>query len=167
MTRDEALRSLQAIQNKGLRILHLLDEKPRTAAAEAEIRMLAEQMKIELQSEYERMSPERVQRRMSMFEISVYSPTIEETWKKTGISPNDGSLPTRPPHWCCGCSLLDGREWAVSDVVARVKIAQPAVLSLHDYDHLGPASATQLLDEPTNPEKPGDQQRQTNRLQQP
>jgi hypothetical protein len=86
MTRDEALQSLQTIQNKGPRILHLLDEKPRTAAAEAEIRSLADQMKIDLQSEYERISPERVQRRMSMFEISVYSPTIEETWKKTGIS---------------------------------------------------------------------------------
>ncbi|NYF79014.1 YncE family protein [Granulicella arctica] len=33
------------------------------------------------------------------------------------------------------------------------------VWALHDYDHLGPASATQLLDESTNPEKPGDQQR--------
>src|ERR1700681_4316464 len=42
---------------------------PRTATAEAEIRRLAGRMKIELQSEYERVSPERVQRRRSMFEI--------------------------------------------------------------------------------------------------
>ncbi len=31
---------------------------------------------------------------MSMFELSVYSPTIEETWKKSGISrlKTDGTL---------------------------------------------------------------------------
>jgi hypothetical protein len=38
------------------------------------------------QSEYDRMLPERVQRAMTMFELSVYSPTIEETWKDSGIS---------------------------------------------------------------------------------
>ncbi|WP_125487296.1 hypothetical protein [Edaphobacter aggregans] len=32
------------------------------------------------------MSPERAQRTMSVFELIVYSPTIEETWKKSRIS---------------------------------------------------------------------------------
>jgi hypothetical protein len=32
------------------------------------------------------MLPARVQKTMSVFELSVYSPTIEETWKKSGIS---------------------------------------------------------------------------------
>jgi hypothetical protein len=37
---------------------------------------------------------ERAQKAMSMFELSVYSPTIEETWKKSGISrlKTDGTL---------------------------------------------------------------------------
>jgi hypothetical protein len=31
------------------------------------------------------MLPERAQKTMSVFELCVYSPTIEETWKKSGI----------------------------------------------------------------------------------
>jgi hypothetical protein len=43
------------------------------------LRWLARGIKEELQREYDRMLPERVQRTMTMFELSVYSPTIEET----------------------------------------------------------------------------------------
>jgi hypothetical protein len=32
------------------------------------------------------MLPKRAQKTMSVFELSAYSPTIEETWKKSGIS---------------------------------------------------------------------------------
>ena len=32
------------------------------------------------------MLPERVQKTMTMFELSVYSPTIEEVWRNSGIS---------------------------------------------------------------------------------
>ena len=30
--------------------------------------------------------PERSQKNMTLFELTVYSPTIEEVWKETGIS---------------------------------------------------------------------------------
>jgi hypothetical protein len=32
------------------------------------------------------MLPERTQRDMSVYELTVYCPTIEEAWKKSGIS---------------------------------------------------------------------------------
>jgi hypothetical protein len=32
------------------------------------------------------MLPERVQKTLTVFEISVYSPTIDEAWKGTGMS---------------------------------------------------------------------------------
>lgn len=86
MTRDEILQRLQTIKDKGTRALRLLDSKPLSAAAQVEIQGLARGIKEELQSEYDRMLPERVQRTMTMFELSVYSPTIEETWKDSGIS---------------------------------------------------------------------------------
>ena len=54
--------------------------------AQAEIRSLAQWIKDELRNEYDRMSPERAHRTMSVFELTVYSPTIEETWKRSGIS---------------------------------------------------------------------------------
>ena len=54
--------------------------------AQAEIRSLAQWIKDELRNEYDRMSPERAQRTVSVFELTVYSPTIEETWKRSGIS---------------------------------------------------------------------------------
>jgi hypothetical protein len=53
--------------------------------AEAEIRDLVIWLKNELETECRRMLPERVQRAMTLFELSVYSPTIEEAWTGTGI----------------------------------------------------------------------------------
>ena len=79
MTRDEILQRLQTIKDKGNRALRLLESKPLSSAAQAEIQSLARGIKEELQREYDRMLPERVQRTMTMFELSVYSPTIEET----------------------------------------------------------------------------------------
>jgi hypothetical protein len=40
----------------------------------------------ELQDEFLRTSPERVQKQMTVFEMSVYAPTIEEAWKQSGVS---------------------------------------------------------------------------------
>jgi hypothetical protein len=60
--------------------------KPLSTETRDEIRRLALWIKEELHSEYNRMLPERTQKTMSVFELSVYSPTIEETWKKSGIS---------------------------------------------------------------------------------
>jgi hypothetical protein len=59
--------------------------------------VLTQSVKEELQSEYKRMLPEGAQRTMSMFELSVYSTTIEETWRKSGISrlKTDGVLDHR------------------------------------------------------------------------
>jgi hypothetical protein len=86
MTRDEILQRLQSIKDKGNKALRLLESKPLSAAAQAEIQGLARWLKEELQKEYIRMTPERVQKTMTMFELSIYSPTIEEAWKDSGIS---------------------------------------------------------------------------------
>jgi hypothetical protein len=86
MTRTEILQRLQTITDKGTQALKLLESKPLSVEAQAEIRSLAQWIKDELHNEYDRMSPERAQRTMSMFELTVYSPTIEETWKRSGIS---------------------------------------------------------------------------------
>jgi hypothetical protein len=43
------------------------------------------QLRRELEAEYTRTLPTRAQKAMSIFELSVYSPTIEEMWKDTGI----------------------------------------------------------------------------------
>lgn len=86
MTRTEILQRLQTIQDKGIQALKLLESKPLSIETQAEIRRLALWIKEELHSEYNRMLPARAQKTMSVFELSVYSPTIEETWKKSGIS---------------------------------------------------------------------------------
>ena len=86
MTRTEILQRLQTIKDKGTQALKLLESKPLSVEAQAEIRSLTQWIKDELRNEYDRMSPERAQRTMSMFELTVYSPTIEETWKRSGIN---------------------------------------------------------------------------------
>src|SRR5258708_36635686 len=86
MTRPEILQRLPTSKDKGTRALKLLESKPLSVDTEAEIRSLAQWIKEELQNEYNRMLPERAQKTMSVFELSVYSPTIEEAWKKSGIS---------------------------------------------------------------------------------
>jgi hypothetical protein len=85
MTREEALVNLQMIKSKGVLGLRLLEVSPRTLATEHEIRSLVSGLKDDLQREYERTSPESSQKKMTIFELSVYSPTIEETWTTTGI----------------------------------------------------------------------------------
>jgi hypothetical protein len=85
MKRDEALQRLQSIKRQGLQVLRLLETDPRTATSDAEIRNLTAQLKTELEAEYSRSLPARAQKGMSIFELSVYSPTIEEIWKETGI----------------------------------------------------------------------------------
>jgi hypothetical protein len=85
MTRDEILERLQTIKIKASMALQLLESQPLTADAQAEIQGLVIWLKDELETEYRRMLPERVQRAMTLFELSVYSPTIEEAWTGTGI----------------------------------------------------------------------------------
>jgi hypothetical protein len=86
MTRAEILLRLQTIRDKGTQALRLLESKPLSVDTQTEIRSLAQWIKRELHNEYIRMLPERAQRTMSVFELSIYSTTIEETWKKSGIS---------------------------------------------------------------------------------
>ena len=86
MTRDEILQRLQTIKDKGNMALRLLESKTLTATAQADIQSLTRWIKEELQREYIRMIPERVQKTMTIFELSIYSPTIEEAWKDSGIS---------------------------------------------------------------------------------
>ena len=85
MNRNEALQKLQSIKSQGLQVLRLLETYPRTATCEAEIRNLTAELRRELEAEYARSLPARAQKAMSIFELSVYSPTIEEMWKETGI----------------------------------------------------------------------------------
>jgi hypothetical protein len=85
MKRNDALQRLQSIKSQGLQLLRLLETDPRTATCEAEIRNLTAQPRRELEAEFARTLPARAQRAMSIFELSVYSPTIEEIWKETGI----------------------------------------------------------------------------------
>jgi hypothetical protein len=85
MKRDEAIQRLQSIKSQGLQVLRLLEEQPRSADSEVEIRNRTAMLKGELESEYARTLPTRAQKSMTIFELSIYSPTIEETWKDTGI----------------------------------------------------------------------------------
>jgi len=86
MTRTEILLRLQTIRDKGTQALELLESKPLSVDTQAEIRTLTQWIKEELRNEYIRILPERAQKTMSVFELSIYSPTIEETWKQSGIS---------------------------------------------------------------------------------
>lgn len=86
MNRNEAMLRLQTIQAKAARVLELLETNPFTEAAQQEARGLVGALKEELQAESKRLLPETAQRTMTMFELSVYSPTIEEAWSQTGIS---------------------------------------------------------------------------------
>jgi hypothetical protein len=86
MTRDELLQRLQTIKSLGNRAISLLEKRPHTEAVEAEVREITTWLKNELQAEYARTSPERVQKTMTIFELSVYAPTIEEAWRQSGIS---------------------------------------------------------------------------------
>jgi hypothetical protein len=86
MTHSEGIRRLQTISGDAVQLLHQLENEPRTAAQEAALRQLGSALKRSLQEEYDRIIPERTQRNMTLFEMTVYSPTIEEIWKETGIT---------------------------------------------------------------------------------
>jgi hypothetical protein len=85
MTRQEILERLQSIRDKGNEALRLLESNPLSPEAKIEIQSLAHWIKEELQAEYTRLLPERVRKTLTIFEMSLYSPTIEEAWKHTGI----------------------------------------------------------------------------------
>ena len=72
MTREEVLHKLREISNCGTELLRRLDRRPLDQENEAALRVLAQAVQDELRGEYERMLPERVQRTLTLFEISVY-----------------------------------------------------------------------------------------------
>ena len=86
MTHSEGIRRLKTIGSDAVRLLHHLEKQPGTSAQETELRQLAAALKKSLREEYDRIIPERTQKTMTLFELTVYSPTIEEVWKETGIS---------------------------------------------------------------------------------
>jgi hypothetical protein len=86
MTRDDLLQRLKRIQEQGSGALRAIEAAPRTSATEAEARTAAAWIKSELHEEFLRTSPERAQKSMTLFEMSVYAPTVEEAWKDSGIS---------------------------------------------------------------------------------
>ena len=99
MTRDEIVSRLKTIREKATRALDLLEEPAPADEAQLEIQSIADWLKKELQNECQRMSPERVQRRMTLLELSVYAPAIQEAWADTGISKlNVDATPNR--RWC-------------------------------------------------------------------
>ncbi|MDE3103848.1 MAG: hypothetical protein KGK08_01620 [Acidobacteriota bacterium] len=85
MKKEEASQRLRLIGKQCAEILRLLEQLPPDPISEAAIRSGATELKQELESEYIRTLPERAQRSMTIFELSVYSPTIEEAWKESGI----------------------------------------------------------------------------------
>lgn len=85
MTKEEASRKLRLIGTQCSEILRLLDQLPTDSVSESVIRDHTTALKQELEWEYHRVRPERAQRSMTIFELSVYSPTIEEAWKESGI----------------------------------------------------------------------------------
>jgi hypothetical protein len=70
MTRDESLKRLQAIKERGILALMFL-EAPQTSETEVQIRLHIEWLRNELKDEFVRTSPERVQKTMTIFEKSV------------------------------------------------------------------------------------------------
>lgn len=85
MTKDEASRKLQQMGTLCSEILELMEPLPPDSVAELIVRSRTDALKQELEAEYLRTQPESVQRSMTIFELSVYAPTIEEAWKKSGI----------------------------------------------------------------------------------
>ncbi len=85
MTRQEASQKLRLIGTQCVEILGLLEQLPPHPISEAAIRNRTTELKQEIESEYVRTQPERAQRSMTIFELSVYAPTIEEVWKESGI----------------------------------------------------------------------------------
>lgn len=113
MTRTEALDRLLAIRSKSAEAMRLLESGPLTESAQIEVQRLAEWIKAELQSEYLRSLSTRAQKAMSMFELSIYSPSIEETWKNTGISRlKTDSIPDR--RWA---TMLEAVAYKISKYI--------------------------------------------------
>ncbi len=85
MTRAELLQRLDALRTQGGRALKFLSVEPSSPAAEAQARQLLFWLKRELEHEFNRISPEQTRKGMTIFEVSVYAPTIADAWTQSGI----------------------------------------------------------------------------------
>jgi hypothetical protein len=85
MTKDEASHKLRAIGTQCSEILGLFEQLPPSPVSAAAIRNRTAKLRQELEAEFVRTQPERAQKNMTIFELSVYAPTIEEAWKESGI----------------------------------------------------------------------------------
>jgi hypothetical protein len=86
MTSSEGIQRLQSISGDAVRLLRHLEQQPCTEVHQVEVRQCAAALKKALQKEYDRVIPKRTQKAMTLFELTIYSPTIEELWKEIGIS---------------------------------------------------------------------------------
>lgn len=86
MLREQLLERLQSIMSQGNLALRTLEAKPQTEETIQSARFIVQSLRNELEAEFARTSPERVQKAMTIFELSVYAPTIEEAWRGSGIS---------------------------------------------------------------------------------
>jgi hypothetical protein len=84
MTREQVMDRLQRLKDLAAFALKLL-ESPHTKETAETIRQLTDDLRQELATEYERVISDREQRSMTMFELSVYLPSIEDAWTKSKI----------------------------------------------------------------------------------
>jgi hypothetical protein len=114
MTHSEARQRLSTISKDALRLLRHLESRQIESSQDAEYRRLAAALKISVQEEYDRVVPARAQKGMTLFELTVYSPTIEEVWKETGIS----SLKVDGPINKCWQDVLEAVAYKTSKYVS-------------------------------------------------
>jgi hypothetical protein len=124
MTREEALHKLREISSRGSELLSRLDRRPVNRENEAELRLLAQAVQDELRGEYERMLTERVQKTLTVFEIS---PGVS----RDALSSNSQILDTNYhlkdilaiPYTAGNSSSLSGSASSASDPQASTGIA--------------------------------------------
>jgi hypothetical protein len=85
MTKEQAANRLQNLQDCAASAMRLLESASRTTGVENDLRELAKTLRQELGDEYDRVVSSREQRSMTMFELSVYVPSIEDAWTKSKI----------------------------------------------------------------------------------
>lgn len=85
MTQEQVIDRLLHLQNRAAAALKLLESAALSKGAEETVRQLIGDLRQELGDEYERVISNQIQRSMTMFELSVYVPSIEDAWTKSRI----------------------------------------------------------------------------------